>query len=264
MIGAPDKAELTKGVSLGNAFWQIGSLTAVSRVVGFVRDITFASFLGAGPAADAFLVALKLPNMFRRLTAEGALTNAFLPSFAKLRTAEGREAAIELASEAQIILILVLFGIVILAEIFMPQILLVLAPGFASTPDRLAAAIDLGRVTMPYLPMISVVALWIAIANAHDRFMAGAAAPIVANLCFIAGAVLIPVFAADLGVFQAFPVAIGLLVAGFLQLVFLFFVLRRLSDARVSMATSIKCWQSYVAQIHTMALGAGGMQLNFG
>ena len=187
MTGAPDKENPRKGVSLGHVFWQIGSLTAVSRVVGFIRDIAFASFLGAGPAADAFLVALKLPNMFRRLTAEGAMTNAFLPSFAKLRTVEGREAAIRLAAEAQIILILVLFGIVILAEIFMPQILMVLAPGFAATPDRLAAAIDLGRVTMPYLPMISVVALWIAIANAHDRFMAGAAAPILANLCFIAG-----------------------------------------------------------------------------
>ena len=88
-------------------------------------------------------------------------------------------------------------GIVILAEIFMPQIILLLAPGFAATPDRLAAAIDLGRVTMPYLPIISVVALWIAIANAHDRFMAGAAAPILANLCFIAGALSIPFFAFD-------------------------------------------------------------------
>ena len=142
MTGAPGRAKIRKGVSLGHAFWQIGSLTAVSRVVGFIRDIAFASFLGAGPAADAFLVALKLPNMFRRLTAEGAMTNAFLPSFAKLRTAEGRQAALGLAAEAQIILILVLFGIVFLAEIFMPQILLLLAPGFAATPDRLAAAVD--------------------------------------------------------------------------------------------------------------------------
>jgi putative peptidoglycan lipid II flippase len=263
MIGAPDKAKSSKGVSLADAFWQIGSLTAVSRVVGFLRDIAFASFLGAGPAADAFLVALKLPNMFRRLTAEGAMTNAFLPSFAKLRTAEGREAAIELAAEAQIILILVLFGIVIVAEIFMPQILVVLAPGFAATPDRLAAAIDLGRVTMPYLPMISVVALWIAIANAHDRFMAGAAAPILANLCFIAGAISIPLFAVDLGVVRALPIAIGLLVAGLLQLGFLFFVLRRLSALPKLQWPHLSnagrtMWRNFIPS----ALGAGGMQLN--
>ncbi len=263
MTGAPDKAKPKKGVSLGHAFWQIGSLTAVSRVVGFIRDIAFASFLGAGPAADAFLVALKLPNMFRRLTAEGAMTNAFLPSFTKLRTTEGREAAIGLAAEAQIILILALFVIVILAEIFMPQILMVLAPGFAATPDRLAAAIDLGRVMMPYLPMISVVALWIAIANAHDRFMAGAAAPILANLCFIAGAVSIPLLAVDLGVFQALPIAIGLLVAGLLQLALLFIVLSRLSAfpklrwPHISKAGR-SMWRNFIPS----ALGAGGMQIN--
>ena len=263
MTGTPDKATPRKGVSLGQVFWQIGSLTAVSRVVGFVRDITFASFLGAGPAADAFLVALKLPNMFRRLTAEGAMTNAFLPNFTKLRTSEGREAAIGLAAEAQTILILALFGIVILAEIFMPQILLVLAPGFAATPERLAAAIELGRVTMPYLPMISVVALWIAIANAHDRFMAGAAAPILANLCFIAGAISIPLLALDLGVFQALPIAIGLLVAGLLQLALLFIVLRRLSALpklqRPYLSKAGRAmWRNFIPS----ALGAGGMQLN--
>ncbi len=263
MTGAQDKAKPTNGMSLGHAFRQIGSLTAVSRVVGFIRDIAFASFLGAGPAADAFLVALKLPNMFRRLTAEGAMTNAFLPSFVKLRAAEGREAALGLAAEAQIILILVLFGIVILAEIFMPQIVMLLAPGFAATPDRLAAAIDLGRVTMPYLPMISVVALWIAIVNAHDRFMAGAVAPILANICFIAGAISIPLFAVDLGVFQALPIAIGLLVAGLLQLAFLFFVLRRLSALPKLQWPHLSnagraMWHNFIPS----ALGAGGMQLN--
>ena len=105
MSWKPDDAKPRKGVSLGHVFWQIGSLTAVSRVAGFIRDISFANFLGAGPAADAFLVALKLPNMFRRLTAEGAMTNAFLPSFANC-AAEGRQAVLGLAAEAQIILIL--------------------------------------------------------------------------------------------------------------------------------------------------------------
>ncbi len=263
MTGAPDKAKLRKNVSLGHAFWQIGSLTAVSRIVGFARDIAFASFLGAGSAADAFLVALKLPNMFRRLTAEGAMTNAFLPSFTKLRTAEGRVAAMGLAAEAQIILILVLFGIVILAEIFMPQILMLLAPGFVATPDRFAAAVDLGRVTMPYLPMISIVALWIAIANAHDQFMAGAAAPIVANICFIAGAISIPLFADDLGIFQALPIAFGLLVAGLLQLAFLYMVLSRLSALPKLQMPHLSdagraMWRNFIPS----ALGAGGMQLN--
>jgi hypothetical protein len=116
---------------------------------------------------------------------------------------------------------------------------------------------------MPYLPMISVVALWGAIANAHDRFMAAAAAPILANLCFIAGAISIPILAADLGMFKALPIAIGLLVAGFCQLLFLFFVLRRLSAVpklqwpRLSNAGKMM-WRKFLPA----ALGAGGMQLN--
>jgi putative peptidoglycan lipid II flippase len=83
MTNQTNASKLTKPTSLGRAFQQIGSLTAISRIVGFMRDIAFASFLGAGPAADAFLVALKLPNMFRRLSAEGAMTNAFLPVLLK-------------------------------------------------------------------------------------------------------------------------------------------------------------------------------------
>ena len=149
MTNQPNASKPAKSTSLGGAFQQIGSLTAISRIVGFMRDIAFASFLGAGPAADAFLVALKLPNMFRRLSAEGAMTNAFLPSFTKIRETDGRDAALRLASEAQIFLIIALFAIVVTAEIFMPEVIGLLAPGFGATPDRLAAAVDLARVTMP-------------------------------------------------------------------------------------------------------------------
>ena len=222
MTDQPNGSKPVKPTSLGRAFQQIGSLTAISRIVGFMRDIAFASFLGAGPAADAFLVALKLPNMFRRLSAEGAMTNAFLPSFAKIRKTDGRDAALRLASEAQIFLIVALFAIVALAEIFMPEVIAFLAPGFAATPDRLAAAVDLARVTMPYLPMISVVALWGAIANAHDRFMAAAAAPILANLCFIAGAISIPILAADFGMFKLCQLPLAFWLLGFANCYFYF------------------------------------------
>ncbi len=263
MTKAPDNGSLAKGTSFRNAFQQIGSMTAVSRVVGFFRDIVFASFLGAGLAADAFLVALKLPNMFRRMTAEGAMTNAFLPSFTKARVADGRDAAIKLAAEAQIMLIIALFGIVVIAEVFMPTVITILAPGFAATPDRFDAAVALGRITMPYLPMISVVALWVAIANAHGQFLAGAAVPILANICFIVGAMSIPLLAEDLGIFRALPIAIGLLAAGFLQLVFLFLVLRRLSALPklqwpLLSKAGKKMWRNFLPS----ALGAGGMQLN--
>ena len=108
-----------RGLSLGQAFWQIGGRTVVSRIMGFMRDIAFAAFLGAGGAADAFLVALKLPNMFRRMSAEGAMTNAFLPDYAAIREKYGQAAALRLAAEAQIFLIVGLIILVIVAEIFM-------------------------------------------------------------------------------------------------------------------------------------------------
>ena len=251
------------GLSLGRAFRQIGSLTALSRIMGFVRDIAFATFLGAGVAADAFLVALKLPNMFRRLSAEGAMTNAFLPNYAAIRETYGRAAALKLAAEAQIFLILGLSVLVIIAEIFMADLILLLAPGFANSPDRLAAAIDLARITMPYLPLISIVALWAAIANAHDHFKAGAAAPIIANICFIAGAVMIPFVASHLDALRAIPIAAALVVAGFAQLVFLYRALSRLHAVpaliwpRLSDA-GCKMWRKFLPA----AAGAGGMQLN--
>ncbi|MGB2294974.1 MAG: lipid II flippase MurJ, partial [Candidatus Puniceispirillum sp.] len=204
--------------SLLAAFRQIGLLTGLSRILGFARDVAFATFLGAGPLADAFLVALKLPNMFRRLSAEGALTNAFVPSFSKIRAANGHDAAMALAAEVQILLTLVLLVIVGLAEFFMVDLVRLLAPGFVTTPERFDAAVALGRITMPYLPLISLVALWSAIANAHDHFIAGAIMPVFFNICLIAGAMALPVMAAGEVVTSAMPLAVALLVAGVIQL----------------------------------------------
>jgi putative peptidoglycan lipid II flippase len=252
-----------KGLSLGLAFRQIGSLTAVSRIMGFMRDIVFAAFLGAGGAADAFLVALKLPNMFRRLSAEGAMTNAFLPNYAAIQKEHGRAAALRLAAEAQIFLIIGLCLLVIIAEIFMAELILLLAPGFADTPERLRAAIDLARITMPYLPLISIVALWAAIANAHDHFKAGAAAPIIANICFITGALLTPLIASQMGMMRAVPIAVALLVAGLAQLGFLYWTLTRIDAVpaliwpRLSDAGR-RMWGNFLPA----AAGAGGMQIN--
>lgn len=204
--------------SLAGAFRQIGGLTAISRILGFVRDIVFAAFLGAGPAADAFLVALKLPNMFRRLTAEGAMANAFVPAYTEARQKDGATAASDLAGEAQTTLMLVLVAFVVLGEIFMPTVISVLAPGFADTPERMAAAVTLARVSFPYLPMISLVAFWSAIANAEGRFMTAAAMPVLFNLCLVGGALVIPVATGWLAVERAMPLAAALILAGLLQL----------------------------------------------
>jgi len=250
--------------SLGRAFGQIGIMTACSRVLGLVRDIVFAIFLGAGPAADAFLVALKLPNMFRRLSAEGALTNAFVPSYAATMEAADDKAARHLAGEVQTMLVMVLLALVIVFEIMMPTVVTLLAPGFADTPDRFAAAVDLARVTMPYLPMISLVAFWAAIANAHDRFIPGAAMPVLFNICLIGGALLVPLATGLTNVERALPVAWALLAAGSVQLVTMYLVLQRrgqLPDFVMSLRVSPRArqmWRKFIPA----AGGALAMQMN--
>jgi len=250
--------------SLGRAFGQIGILTAGSRVLGLVRDIVFAIFLGAGPAADAFLVALKLPNMFRRLSAEGALTNAFVPSYAATMEAADEKAARRLAGEVQTMLVMVLLALVIVFEIMMPVVVSLLAPGFVDTPERFAAAVDLARVTMPYLPMISLVAFWAAIANAHDRFIPGASMPVLFNICLIAGALLVPLATGLTNVERALPIAWALLAAGSVQLVTMYLVLHRrgiLPDFVMSLRVSSRArqmWRKFIPA----AGGALAMQMN--
>ena len=138
--------------TLFSAFRQISGLTAVSRMLGFVRDVVFAHYLGAGAATDAFLVAFKLPNLFRRLTAEGALTNAFLPSYSLARQQKSKNTAIILAAEVQTALFLGLSFIVLLMELLMPLIVGSLAPGFPVTSDRYDAAVDLAALLCPICP----------------------------------------------------------------------------------------------------------------
>jgi len=257
------KRTKSKSLTLLSAFGQIGFLTGISRVSGFFRDIAFASFLGAGLTADALLVALKLPNMFRRLSAEGAMTNAFLPHFVKIYEEEGKKSAIKLAAEAQIFVIIVLSCVVGIAEIFMPQVIRLLAPGFVDTPERLNVAIDLARITMPYLPMVSVTALWVAIANSYHRFVAGAAVQIIVNICFIIGALAIPFFVSSPDDITAYPIVGSLLFAGILQLTLLYLVLKKIDALpqitwpRISLAGQAM-WRKF----WPAALGAGWMQLN--
>ena len=252
--------------SLNKVFRQIGSWTALSRVAGFMRDLVFAHFLGAGAAADAFLVAFKLPNLFRRLTAEGALTNVFLPVYSAMREEKGEARALIFASEVQTVLFLGLAVIVVILEIFMPLIMMGLAPGFAATPERLEAAIALGTITIPYLPMISLVALWSALSNSHEDFTGGAAAPVILNFSLIAAAFTIPLYqniAGDTGLLIVMPLACGVLFAGVGQMTLLQLRMRkrRINPKLLSWRFSPEARRMWVSFLPA-ALGAGGLQLN--
>ncbi len=167
----------------------VGGWTMASRLLGFVRDILIAATLGAGPIADAFFVALKLPNLFRRLFGEGAFNAAFVPAFSGMLHAEGPDAARRFATEAFSVMAFWLGGLTILGEVFMPQLLAVLAPGFSDDPAKFALAADLSRITFPYLILICLAALLSGVLNGLERFTAAAASYILFNAVSIAAMV---------------------------------------------------------------------------
>src|SRR5881227_2560534 len=160
----------------------VGGITLVSRVTGFLRDIMLAAVLGAGPVADAFFVALRLPNHFRAIFAEGAFNAAFIPAYARVRASNGPD-AVRLFSD-RIFTLLLISQIVLLgvALVFTPGVIDLLAPGFSKDPGHFALAVELTRITFPYLLLVSLVTLYGGILNALDRFAAAAAAPILLNL----------------------------------------------------------------------------------
>ncbi len=164
----------------------VGGWTLASRILGFLRDSLIAALLGAGPVADAFFVALKLPNLFRRLFGEGAFNAAFVPAFAGMLAAEGPATARAFAAEAFSVMTFWLGLLTILGEIFMPQVMLVLAPGFAAVPAKFALAVTLSRITFPYLILICLAALVSGVLNGLDRFTAASASYVLFNIISIA------------------------------------------------------------------------------
>ena len=204
-------------MSLLRAFATVGGLTMVSRVLGFTRDILIAATLGAGPVADAFFVAFKLPNFFRRLFAEGAFNAGFVPLFSDLLANRGRAAAVRFAEQALAVLLLVLFLFVTAMQIGMPWLMHVLAPGFVDDPAKFELAVLFTRLTFPYLLFISLVSLLGGVLNSLQRFAAVAATPILLNLCLIAALTGLARFTETPGHALAWGVAI----AGMVQFLWL-------------------------------------------
>src|ERR1700681_2487713 len=164
----------------------VGGLTLVSRLTGFARDIVLAAVLGAGPAADAFFVALRLPNHFRAIFAEGAFNAAFVPAYARIATSSGRATAGAFADRVLTLLLGSQIVLLAIALAFTPGVIALLAPGFSTDPGRFSLAVELTRITFPYLLLVSLVTLYGGILNALYRFSAAAAAPIFLNLTMMA------------------------------------------------------------------------------
>jgi len=190
----------------------VGGFTLLSRITGFIRDIILAAVLGAGPVADAFFVAFRLPNHFRAIFAEGAFNAAFVPSYARVRQQGGAARAEEFADRVFAMLLASQIVLLVVALVFTPEVIDVLAPGFARDPGRYALAIDLTRITFPYLLLITLVTLYGGILNALQRFAAAAAAPILLNLSMIVALLLVAFFPT-----AGHAAAWGVLVSGALQ-----------------------------------------------
>jgi len=201
----------------------VGLWTMASRVLGFARDMLFAAYLGTGNVADAFFVAQKLPNLFRRLFGEGAFNAAFVPDFSKILTREGPEAAHRFAEEAFAVLGFWLLAITVAGEIFMPAMMRVLAPGPGFTGAKLAVTITLSRIAFPYLLFICLAALLSGVLNGLHKFWAAAAAPVVYNIISIAFMLGLTRYVPTVG--HAF--AWGISVAGVAQLALLMWAVKR-------------------------------------
>lgn len=173
----------------------ISSMTLLSRVLGFVRDAIIARVFGAGMATDAFFVAFKLPNLLRRLFAEGAFSQAFVPVLAEYKNRRGEDATRLLIGRVATVLTLALLLVTLLGVLAAPLIVLVSAPGFTATPDKFQLTVDLTRIVFPYILCISLVSLAAGILNTFSRFMLPAFTPVLLNVALIlAAAVAAPWF----------------------------------------------------------------------
>jgi putative peptidoglycan lipid II flippase len=194
----------------------VGGFTLLSRILGFVRDILLARYFGAGPVMDAFFVSFKIPNFFRRMFAEGAFSQAFVPVLGEVHTHHGLDASRRLIAQASGTLGLVLMGLSLLGILFAPYLIDLFAPGFSHDPATHRLATHLLRLTFPYLFFIALTALAGGAFNVHSHFAVPAATPILLNLSLIA---------ATLWLSKAFAVpvdalGIGVLAAGVLQFLF--------------------------------------------
>lgn len=196
---------------LGRIF-TVGGYTLLSRLTGFARDIMLAAILGAGPVADAFFVALRLPNHFRAIFAEGAFNAAFVPAYAHVHSEKGEASTRLFANRIFTLLFLSQVVLLVVAWIFMPQAMSILAPGFSDDAEQRRLAIELTRITFPYLLLITLVTLYGGMLNVMHRFASAAAAPIFLNLSMMMTLALAAYFPS-----AGHAAAWGVLISGFLQ-----------------------------------------------
>jgi len=213
-------------VSLIKNFASVGGATLLSRLLGFARDIMMAGILGAGPVADAFVAAFRLPNMFRRILAEGVFNTAFIPLFAKALEQKGEEEAKRFAANIVSSLIYILLILTLLAEIFMPQLILILTTGFADDPEKFDLTVLLARICFPYLACMSLMAAYGAILNGLRKFFLAALAPTLLNVVLVIVLGYLVIVSYDTR-FASILISFGVLVGGIAQIALVAWALKQ-------------------------------------
>ena len=199
--------------------------TAISRVVGFIRDILIARFLGASMMADAFFVALRFPNLFRSLFAEGTLNVAFVPLFTG-ELHKSKKDALNFAKSVFSFLFYILLIFVVIMEILMPALMFLFAPGFDAIPGKLELTTTLSRITFPFLLFVSLVSLLAGILNSIGKFWAAAFTPTLLNLCMIGALLGLTPFLTGQNA-PAYALSIGVFCAGIIELIFLGYQIKK-------------------------------------
>ena len=196
--------------------------TLISRILGYLRDILIAIFLGASIFADAFFVAFRLPNTFRRLFAEGTFNAAFIPSYTSAKIEDNKKGK-KFADDVLSALLLILLFIVTLAEIFTPYLIYIIAPGFLDDQIKFNLAVELTRITFPFLLFVSLSSFFAGILNSNNKFAAAASAPIILNVVLIISIILSYIHELN----YAKQLSYAVTISGIIQLIFLIYVAKR-------------------------------------
>ncbi len=252
-----------------SGFTQSAIFTMFSRISGYLRDVFVAAFLGAGIFSDIFFISYKLPNLFRRITAEGALTSSFLPIYAKLKSQNGDEIAIKYFKTIVLRVTLILVFLMICVQIFMPFVIHFLVPGFINNREVTNQIISLTRITILFMPLISSVALLGVATNVSGRFWILSFTPIILNVFII----LSCFFISDYWTIKSLPLGIAMVAAGIFQLIFMLVMIKKyeiLNPKKVEKKVSSKNNESVVnshikqtwRRFLPAAFGGGILQIN--
>ena len=227
--------------------------------MGFIRDLLIAALVGPGMISDAFFVAFKIPNLFRRMFAEGAFSAGFVPIFSSILEKLGKDSAQKFAEESLVFLCIVLGILIALFEIFMPIVMLGLAPGFIADPEKFELTVTLSRITFPYLLFISLVSLYGGVLNSVGRFATGAATPILLNISLI-GALL---GFRDFLPTTSHALAWGVAVAGVAQLIWMIYATAKAGYVlKLRLPRSSKRIRKLIRRMIPAAFGSGVAQIN--